>query len=169
MEKIICICSLLCGVFLIFQDFYNFQFSFSLIWKIKIRKKILQSLIHGVYCHFQQFYRYKMHIMTTIQCILWLPIFLVSNTIYTSHYVLVVQQLWLVLLHLFVSVFSRHCLSFCPFLLVTVLSVLLFTATDYHFGIFKLSSLGSQGAWVAQWVRGPVWLNESGGPGGSMS
>ena len=84
------ICFLLCGVFLIFQDFYNFQFSFSLIWKIKIRKKILKSLIHGVYCHFQQFYRYKMHIMTTIQCILWLPIFLVSNTISMSHYVLVV-------------------------------------------------------------------------------
>ena len=34
--------------------------------------------------------------------------------------------------------FVDRCLSFCPFFLAIVLSVLPFTDSDYHFGIFKL-------------------------------
>ena len=34
--------------------------------------------------------------------------------------------------------FVNRCLSFCPFLLAIVLSVLRFTNSDYPFGIFKL-------------------------------
>jgi hypothetical protein len=40
--------------------------------------------------------------------------------------------------------FVDRCLSFCPFLLANVLSVLQITDSDYPFGIFKLLSEGSK-------------------------